>query len=137
MLRKKTGFVFLMVGIMLTFGLIGRENMSMLLAQETKPGITSNMLSIDKADYEKNGKIIVTYQGVTQEMISAQAWIGIYRSGGLVNDYLDYDYTTQRSGRLEFNAPGESGSYEMRFFKGYSAITENYVQSATVSFSVR
>ena len=94
-------------------------------------------LSLNKSDYDRNEKIIVTFQGITQEMISAKAWIGISPVDAPPNNYLNWQYVTQNSGQIELVAPNTSGSFEIRLFRTSSATVDSYLQNETMKFSVQ
>ena len=95
-------------------------------------------LSLDKTNYTAGDTITVSYFGITDEMKTASAWIGIAKQGAAANGYLssNWEYVDEGSGTIQLKAPSDSGTYEVRFYQAYAAIDTNLVRSASVVFTV-
>ena len=73
---------------------------------------------------------------MTAEQEKARSWVGTAKTGASASGYGDWKYVTQGSGSVEITAPKENGSYDVRFYQGFSANDANLVKSASVSFTV-
>ena len=104
----------------------------------TFPAFAAATLSLDKTNYAQGETITVSYSGITAEMKTAQAWIGIAKQGATAYGYMTdiWKCVTVGSGAVQLKAPSESGTYEARFYQGNAANVTNLVKSATVTFTV-
>ena len=101
----------------------------------TAEGVT---LSIPKTVYEPKESITVSYSGVSDEMISNDAWIGMAGRLNAASEHLNQgDYVRHESGNITMKAPNAPGTYQVRFFRAQGATEENYVPDASVSFTVK
>ena len=109
-----------------------------ILGISSLPAFAAATLSLDKTNYAQGETITVSYSGITAEMKSAQAWIGIAKQGAAADGYItgNWDYVNEGSGSIQLTAPSENGTYEARFYQGYSADDANLVRSASVTFTV-
>lgn len=93
-------------------------------------------LVLDKTSYTAGEKIIVTYSGITEEQETAQAWVGIAKSGDAASNYLDWQYIKQGTGVVKLDSPSEKGSYEVRFYQGSTADDTTLVKNVSVPFTI-
>ena len=102
------------------------------------PALAAATLSLNKTNYTQGETITVSYSGVTAEMKTARAWIGIAKQGAAADEYLanNWEYTNDGSGAVQRKAPSENGTYEARFYQGHAANDTNFVKSVTVTFTV-
>jgi len=91
-------------------------------------------LYLNKENYQAGETIIVTTTGVTQQMQSDSAWVGIYKRGAAHRDYGKYDYVKAGTNKVMLTAP-ERGLYEVRMFK-QSRPYDNTTFVAKASFQV-
>jgi len=71
---------------------------------------------LNKTDYRVGETIVVTTTGVTQQMQSDSAWVGIYKRGAPYREYGKYDYVKAGTNKVMLPAP-ERGLYEIRMFR--------------------
>lgn len=93
-------------------------------------------LTLNKLVYQMGEDVVVSYTGVTAEEVSAQCWVTIARPGAASNSYLNWSYLAEGSGTVTLTPPNEVGTFEVRYYKAYSANDENLVKSKTVTFTV-
>lgn len=87
-------------------------------------------VSLDKANYSPNEKILVTVKGITQQMVDDEAYVSIYKTGAGHDQYMDWQRPDTGDSELEFEAPPEPGSYEMRLYnKDHEYTDETFVMS--------
>lgn len=89
-----------------------------------------SVVSLDKAVYSPNEKIIVTVDGITQQMVDDEAYVSIYKEGAEHEDYMDWNRPDVGTSQMEFDAPADPGSYEMRLYrKDHEYTDETFVMS--------
>lgn len=89
-----------------------------------------SIVSLDKAIYSPNETIIVTVNGITQQMVDDEAYVSIYKEGAEHSDYGSWSRLDIGESKLDFDAPSEPGSYEMRLYrKDYEYTDETFVMS--------
>lgn len=76
-------------------------------------GVSNHFISLDKTVYNPNEAIVVTVNGITQQMVDDDAYISIYKKGAAHNQYMSWSRPDAGSSQLNFTAPSELGSYEM------------------------
>lgn len=95
----------------------------------------SGSLSLDRTTYMPGEDIIVTYSGITQQMVDDEAYVSIYKAGAKHSEYMNWDRPEIGSGQLKLEAPAMLGSYEMRLYNEDHKFTDDtFVMS--VSFTV-
>lgn len=101
-----------------------------LAATEVKPVITGPMVKTTSGTYYPGQAIVVEYSGFP---VNSSAWINIIPKGKKDNEWGDYQYVRQKSGKLEFNLPFITpGDYEVRgYFDSF-----DYNVKARYSFRV-
>ena len=121
-MSKKTLSLALVLAFVLTLGIFA------------VPALAAT-LSLDKTNYVQRETITVSYSGMTAEMKTEQAWIGIAKQGSAANGYItsNLKYVNQGSGTIELKAPSQNGTYEARFYQGHTANDTNLVKSATLT----
>ncbi len=72
-------------------------------------------LSLSKSNYAPGEKIIVSFSGITDQMIADSAFISWYKAGASHSEYNTYKYPKTAAGTFEFVAPA-AGNYEMRLY---------------------
>ena len=97
----------------------------------TGKGVT---LSLSKTTLKAGEMLVISYSGVTQEMIDDFCFIGIAPESTGSAGYTRTEYITDASGTVEFEAPPAAGQYEARFYKANGGLDENI--TARVSFTV-
>ena len=102
----------------------------------TPPPAPNPQISVDKTVYEPGESITVHYSGITAEMEKNQSWICVAGASSPSNDYLDWKYVSEGSGDVTLKAPPSAGSYQIRFYQGYSANDTNLVSGLTKSVTV-
>ncbi|MDR0491840.1 MAG: hypothetical protein LBH28_11420, partial [Oscillospiraceae bacterium] len=74
-------------------------------------------ISLDKTAYKSMDPIIVTYSGITQNMVNSNAMVAIYAKGGAHGQSIGGTATvTLGSGTLTMYAPNQNGEFEMRLY---------------------
>lgn len=81
-------------------------------------------LALEKTVYRPNESVKVFVTGITEQMVSEGAWLGLFKAGTGHQDYMNYTYPDADPYEASFNAPTEPGPYEIRLFAkddgGYS-----------------
>jgi hypothetical protein len=72
-------------------------------------------ISLDKNAYIAMEPIIVTYSGITDQMVNAKAFVRIHDENGNTSYGAGY-IKTVGSGVIEMYAPNENGKFEMRLY---------------------
>ena len=109
--------------------------MCLTLAPAAAFAAGSGSLSLDKTAYMPGEDIIVTYSGITQQMVDAEAYISIYKAGANHSEYMNWDRPEIGAGQLTLEAPAVLGLYEMRLYNEDHKFTDDtFVMS--VSFTV-
>lgn len=49
-------------------------------------------ISLEKTAYRPNEIVKVFVTGITEQMVSDQAWIGLYQAGAAHTEYINYNY---------------------------------------------
>ncbi len=100
--------------------------------------LTKNVsLSVPKTNYAPGEDIVVSYSGVTQWLVDHNAWICVSdRYSGADNYKSGYKKPGVGSGTVTLTAPKESGTYELRFYDGYSASDLNLASQLTIVITV-
>jgi hypothetical protein len=89
-------------------------------------------ISIDKAAYTALDPIIVTVSGITEQMVTAKAFAGIYEKGAEHSrDQHGYFYVEAGSGTGTMFAPNKNGEFEVRLYN-----TDNLYNDDTFVMSV-
>ena len=92
-------------------------------------------IALDKTVYTAFEKINVSVSGITAQMVTSKAFVGIYEKGAKHDEYSDWGRPEQGSSILTFTAPNKNGAYEMRLYStDYSYTDESFVMS--VPFTV-
>jgi len=95
-----------------------------------QPNQGSPVITLDKSSYSPGEKMQVTVKGITEEMISAEAFVAIYKAGAPHDAYKEYKYPRSSTANLSFTAPAGSGNYEMRLYnRDYVYTAQTFVMS--------
>ena len=100
--------------------------------------LTKNVsMSIPKKNYAPGEDIVVSYSGVTEWLVDHSAWICVAEEGAASNQYkTNYQSPGVGSGTVTIAAPDKPGTYELRFFDGYSSTELNFAKRLTIVFTV-
>ena len=82
-------------------------------------------MRLDKTNYAEGEEIVLTVSGITEQMESDRAFVAIYRSGAEHGAWGQYRYPKKGADQLEFTAPEEPGSYEMRLYRKDGEYTDD------------
>ena len=94
-------------------------------------------LSVDKKRFAPEEEIIVSYTGITQDMVDRSSWICISDGGSLSTNYKSgWQKPAVGSGSVTLQAPFDEGTYEIRFYRASSANDENLDLSTVIFFTV-
>ena len=94
-------------------------------------------VSLDKTIYKPGEKIIVTYSGITPQMVEAEAYISVYKKGAAHDEYMNWDRPEAGSGQLTLEAPPQLGSYEMRLYnEDHKFTADTFVMSVPFTVSM-
>ena len=94
-------------------------------------------LSVPKTRFAPEEPIVISYSGVSQALVDASAWICVADADAPSNQYkTNYQSPDAGSGTVTINAPYDDGTYEIRFFSGYSSKEENLDRSTIIRFTV-
>ena len=99
---------------------------------------TANVtLTLSKSVFAPGDTVTVKYSGVTQQMISSGAWIGMAGANNAAGEHLNsVNYVKSESGSVTLKAPSGAGSYQVRFYQGQGASDSTLLRSASASFTV-
>ena len=97
----------------------------------------SVQLSVSKTRFAPEEPIVISYSGVSQAQVDASAWICVADADAPSNQYkTNYESPGVGSGTVTIKAPYNDGTYEIRFFSGYSSSEENFDRSTVIRFTV-
>ena len=74
-------------------------------------------ISLNDTLFAPNEEIIVDVSGITEQMVKDEAYVSIYKKGAGHKEYMSWHRPNVGTSRLKFEAPAETGSYEMRLYK--------------------
>ena len=74
-------------------------------------------IKLDAEAYRKGAPMNVTVTGVSEHMVSTNAFVAIYRADAPYDGWMDYRSLSAGNCQLEFEAPRDFGNYEMRAFR--------------------
>jgi hypothetical protein len=84
------------------------------------------VISTDKTAYTALNPITVTVSGVTQQMVTSQAFISIYEKGAAHDNKLgDTKYVTAGSSTQTLFAPNKNGEFEVRLYNTDGLFTDD------------
>jgi len=72
-------------------------------------------IALDRTAYTAFTPITVTVTGITEQMVTSRAFVGIYKGSVLYRNY-GFDYVGLGSSTKTFTAPNENGNFEMRLY---------------------
>ena len=95
-------------------------------------------ISLDKAIYAPGEKITVATSGITQELIKAYVWVGIYNIGDpYAEEPISYkSISAVGTGRIEFTNMLRDGGYEIRLITGVGTANRDRVTAEHIVTSV-
>ena len=90
----------------------------------TVGAVKTGTISLPKTGCIANETMIVEYSGITSEMVSGQAFVGIYRDGDDIKGWTSYDYkeVKEGSGQVELAVPNINGKFEVRLYNASFAV---------------
>lgn len=90
----------------------------------TVGAVKTGAISLPKTDCIANETMIVEYSGITSEMVSGEAFVGIYKDGDDIKGWTGYDYeeVKEGSGQVELSVPNINGKFEIRLYNASLAV---------------
>ena len=73
-------------------------------------------ISLNKTAYTAFEEIKVSVSGITEQMVTSKAFVGIYKKGAKHDEYGLWDYVKQGSSTLNLTAYNQNGEFEMRLY---------------------
>ena len=108
----------------------------------TVGNVKTGSISVAQTAHTANTYIAVDYSGITAEMESAQAFVGVFKPGAghSIHEAADSDYTHVKagSGQLSLHVPNINGQFELRLYNAYSfsdLTADNLVMSIPITLS--
>jgi len=99
---------------------------------------SAGSISLDKKAYTAFDPITVTVSGITEQMVTAKAAVGVYAKGGAHGDvYANaWFYPSAGNSTQELSAPNKNGEFEMRLYSnGTVQNAENLIMSIPFTVS--
>jgi len=87
------------------------------------------VVTVDRTRFAPLEPIGVSVKGVPKYMQDDGAVVGIYREDAAPEDFVVYVQIFEREKRINFDAPGEAGKYEIR---GYANAIDRSESTMTV-----
>ena len=108
----------------------------------TVGNVKTGSISVAQTAHTANTYIEVDYSGITAEMESAQAFVGVFKPGAghSVHEAADSDYVHVKagSGQISLHVPNINGQFELRLYNAYSfsgLTADNLVMSIPITLS--
>ena len=108
----------------------------------TVGNVKTGSISVAQTAHTANTYIEVDYSGITAEMESAQAFVGVFKPGAghSVHEAADSDYVHVKagSGQISLHVPNINGQFELRLYNAYSfsgLTADNLVMSVPITLS--
>ena len=108
----------------------------------TVGNVKTGSISVAQTTHTANTYIAVDYSGITTEMESAQAFVGVFKPGAghSIHEVADSDYKHVKvgSGQISLHVPNIDGQFELRLYNAYSfsdLAEDNLVMSIPITLS--
>lgn len=115
------------------------DNSFVLKIPFTVGAVKTGAISLPQTEYIANEKMVVDYSGITAEMVSAGAFIGIFKEGEAVTAWLqqDNDVVKEGAGQVTLDVPNINGKFEVRLYnvKSSNAGESNLIMSLPITIS--
>ena len=115
------------------------DNSFVLKIPFTVGAVKTGAISLPQTEYIANEKMVVDYNGITAEMVSAGAFIGIFKEGEAVTALLqqDNDVVKEGAGQVTLDVPNINGKFEVRLYnvKPGNAGESNLIMSLPITIS--
>ena len=115
------------------------DNSFVLKIPFTVGAVKTGAISLPQTEYIANEKMVVDYNGITAEMVSAGAFIGIFKEGEAVTAWLqqDNDVVKEGAGQVTLDVPNINGKFEVRLYnvKSSNAGESNLIMSLPITIS--
>ena len=115
------------------------DNSFVLKIPFTVGAVKTGAISLPQTEYIANEKMVVDYSGITAEMVSAGAFIGIFKEGEAVSAWLkqDNDVVKEGAGQVTLDVPNINGKFEVRLYnvKSSNAGESNLIMSLPITIS--
>lgn len=85
----------------------------------------NSSIAIDKTAYNAFDPITVTVTGVTEKMVTAQAFIAVYEKGAQHDKSVKLDYVTAGNSTKTLLAPNKNGEFEVRLYSANNSNTDD------------
>ena len=95
-----------------------KEQYFVLSIPITVGAVKTGTISLPKTDCIANETMIVEYSGITSEMVSGEAFVGIYKDSDDIKGWTGYDYkeVKEGAGQVELSVPNINGKFEVRLY---------------------
>ena len=115
------------------------DNSFVLKIPFTVGAVKTGAISLPQTEYIANEKMVVDYSGITAEMVSAGAFIGIFKEGEAVSAWLkqDNDVVKEGAGQVTLDVPNINGKFEVRLYnvKPSNAGESNLIMSLPITIT--
>ena len=106
----------------------------------TVGNVKTGSISVAQTAHTANTYIAVDYSGITAEMESAQAFVGVFKPGAghSVHEAADSDYKHVKagSGQINLHVPNINGQFELRLYNTlYNLTADNLMMSVPITLS--
>ncbi len=106
----------------------------------TVGNVKTGSISVAQTNHTANTYIAVDYSGITAEMESANAFVGVFKPGAghSVHEAADSDYKHVKagSGQISLHVPNINGQFELRLYNTlYNLTADNLMVSLPITLS--
>ena len=106
----------------------------------TVGNVKTGSISVAQTAHTANTYIAVDYSGITAEMESANAFVGVFKPGAghSVHEAADSDYKHVKagSGQINLHVPNINGQFELRLYNTlYNLTADNLMMSVPITLS--
>ena len=106
----------------------------------TVGNVKTGRISVAQTAHTANTYIAIDYSGITAEMESAQAFVGVFKPGAghSVHEAADSDYKHVKagSGQINLHVPNINGQFELRLYNTlYNLTADNLMMSVPITLS--
>ena len=95
-------------------------------------------ISLPQTEYIANKTMLVDYSGITAEMVSAGAFVGIFKESEKVDAFIDeHEPVSEGAGQVTLDVPNINGKFEVRLYNVNENIAEenNLIMSLPITIS--
>ena len=115
-----------------------KEQYFVLSIPITVGAVKTGTISLPKTDCIANETMIVEYSGITSEMVSGEAFVGIYKDGDDIKGWTGYDYkeVKEGAGQVELSVPNINGKFEVRLYNASYTVAGEKNLVMSVPFNI-